>query len=709
VTTTPAATARGQTGSPALATMLEAASVGVVGASPRVGSFGREMLLELERGGYEGEIFPINPRYPTIDGRPCHPSLETLGRPVDIVLLGVPNALLESQMAAAAAAGTRGAVIFASCFEEVAPNAPPLTERIAAIARSAGMAICGGNCMGFLNVERGLRACGFPMPQLAPGGVTFITHSGSAFAALAHNDRNLRFNLVVSAGQELVTTSADYLRYALELDTTRVVAMFLETVRDPTNFEETLAIAADRGIPVVVLKVGRQERTKRLVEAHSGALAGSDAAYEALFDAYGVLRVATLDELTDTAELLAAGRKARPGGLASIHDSGGERALLVDAAADAGVEFATLSGPTVERLEGVLEQGLSATNPLDAWGTGNDAEEIFRECMDALLEDPSTAALAFCVDMTTESEGVASYVATALEVYRSTHKPMAMLGNLASAIDRADSSKLRDAGVPVLEGTATGLAAFRHLFAYRDFLARSRPPATAIDVTLSRRWRERLMGGRPLSSTESLTLLSDYGIPVAVSHEATTAEEVVDAAERIGWPVALKTASRAVAHKSDVGGIVLDISGKDALLAAYRDLAARLGPQVLVGAMAPRGVELALGIVRDEQFGPIAMVGTGGVLIEVLKEARFILPPIERSRALEIVEGLRVGTLLHGVRGAPAADIPAVADAVAALSRLADDLGPVLDALDVNPLIAGPDGCLAVDALVVPRTQHVVL
>jgi acyl-CoA synthetase (NDP forming) len=709
VTTTPAATARGQAGSPALATMLEATSVAVVGASPRKGSFGREMLLELERGGYEGEIFPINPRYPTIDGRLCHPSLEALGRTVDVVLLGVPNALLESQMVAAASAGVRGAVIFASCFEEVSPNAPPLTERIAAIARSAGMAICGGNCMGFLNVERGLRACGFPMPQLAPGGVTFITHSGSAFAALAHNDRDLRFNLVVSAGQELVTTSADYLRYALELDTTRVVAMFLETVRDPTNFEETLAIAAGKEIPVIVLKVGRQERAKRLVEAHSGALAGSDAAYEALFDAYGVLRVATLDELTDTAELLAAGRNARPGGLASIHDSGGERALLVDAAADAGVEFATLSESTIGRLERVLEQGLSATNPLDAWGTGNDAEEIFRECMDALLDDPSTAGLAFCVDMTTESEGVASYVETALEVYRSIDKPMAMLGNLASAIDRADSSKLRDAGVPVLEGTATGLAAFRHLFAYRDFLARSRPPATAVDVTLSRRWRDRLTVGTPLSPTESLTLLSDYGISVAVSYEAATAEEVVAAAERIGWPVALKTASPAVAHKSDVGGIALDISGKDALLSVYRDLDARLGPQVLVGAMAPRGVELALGIVRDEQFGPIVMVGAGGVLIEILKEARFILPPVERSRAREIVEALRVGALLHGVRGAPAADIEAVADAVVALSRLADDLGSVLDALDVNPLIAGPDGCLAVDALVVPRTHPVAL
>jgi acyl-CoA synthetase (NDP forming) len=560
--------------------------------------------------------------------------------------------------------------------------------------------------MGFLNVERGFRACGFPMPQLTPGGITFITHSGSAFAALAHNDRDLRFNLVVSAGQELVTTSADYLQYALELETTRVVAMFLETVRDPSNFQEALAIAAEREVPIVALKVGRQERAKRLVEAHSGALAGSDAAYEALFDAYGVLRVASLDELADTAELLAAGRRARPGALASIHDSGGERALLVDAAADAGVEFARLTQPTIDRLERVLEQGLSATNPLDAWGTGNDAEEIFRECMDALLNDPSAAALAFCVDMTTESEGVGSYVQTALDVYPGTGKPMAMLGNLASAIDRADSSKLRAAGVPVLEGTATGLAAFRHLFAYRDFLARSRPPATTIDAALSRRWRQRLTAGTPLSPTEALKLVSDYGIPTVASRPATTAKQAVDAAQETGWPVALKTSSPAVAHKTEAGGIVLDISGEDALLAAYQDLAARLGPEVVVAAMAPRGVELALGIIRDDQFGPIVMVGAGGVLIEILREARFLLPPVDRGRALQILEGLPVGRLLHGVRGAPPSDVEAVANAVVALSKLADDLGTALDALDVNPLIAGPEGCLAVDALVVPRLQH---
>jgi acyl-CoA synthetase (NDP forming) len=560
--------------------------------------------------------------------------------------------------------------------------------------------------MGFLNVERGLRACGFSMPSLEPGGVAFITHSGSAFAALAHNDRNLRFNLVVSAGQELVTTTADYLRYALGLESTRVVALFLETVRDPGDFADVLGRAAERQIPVVALKVGRQERAKRLVEAHSGALAGSDAAFEALFDAYGVARVATLDELADTAELFAGGRRAGSGGLAAIHDSGGERALLVDIAADVGVEFATLAPPTIERLEGVLEQGLTATNPLDAWGTGNDAEEIFRACMDALLDDPATAALAFCVDMTTESDGVGSYVQTALDVYPKTGKPMAMLGNLASAIDRADSGRLREGGIPVLEGTATGLAAFRHLFEYRDFLTRSRPPATTIDAALSRRWRDRLTAREPWSAAEALELAQDYGLPTVVAHPAASIEEAVAAADAIGWPVALKTAMPGVAHKSEVRGIALDIAGAHSLRGAYEDLATRLGPRVIVTAMAPRGVEIALGIVRDEQFGPLVMVGAGGVLVELLNERVFVLPPVDHERALRMLTRLQLWRLLQGIRGGPAADVDAVADAVVALSRLADDLGAVLDAIDVNPLIAGPGGCVAVDALVVPRAAR---
>jgi acyl-CoA synthetase (NDP forming) len=688
--------------------MLEARSVAVIGASAKSGSFGEQMMAQLTTGGFDGAVFPVNPAYDDVLGMRCYPSIGDLPEPVDLALLGVKNAQLEGALQAAAAAGARSAAIFASCWEAPAEGVLPLPERLRAIALEAGMAICGGNCMGFLNLERNLRACGFAQPaDLPPGPITFISHSGSAFSALLHNDRGLRFNLVVSAGTELATTCDDYLRYALGLASTRAVALFIETVRDPGGFRGALARAAELDVPVLALKVGRESAARELVQAHSGALAGEDGAYEALFDAYGVLRVETLDELCDTLELLVAGRRAGPGGLAAIHDSGGERAHLIDSAATAGVPFARIGEATRNRLAAVLEEGLPPVNPLDAWGTGNRAEEIFIECMRALLDDPDTAALAFCVDLTTELVPEEGYTRVANQVFARTAKPVAVLSNMASAIDPRDAAFVRGAGMPILEGTTAGLAAFRHLFEYRDFRARAPvSPARAVPAAIRDRWRERLASGKALDQMEALTLLADYGIVVTAAERAASLDAAVDAAERIGWPVALKTAAPHVGHKTDVGGVRLGLPGPPALAGAYRDMASRLGPDMVVSPMAPPGVELALGIVRDEQFGPLVMVAAGGVLVEVLRDRRFGLPPIDGAAAARMLDRLAVRPLLAGARASPPADVEAVSDAVARLSVLALDVGDQLDALDVNPLIAGPEGCVAVDALALPTTRH---
>jgi acetate---CoA ligase (ADP-forming) len=417
-----------------------------------------------------------------VAGLPCLPSLADLPGPVDLAVLAVPNAALEAQFQTAAAHGIPAAVIFASCVEveDGSSGGPPLAERLRQIAAGAGMAVCGGNGMGFFNLEHSLRVCGYPEPaDLATGPVAVVSHSGSVFSALLHNHRDLRFNLVVSAGNELVTTTAAYLDHALELPSTRVAALFLETVREPAAFRAALAKAADRGIPVVALKVGRGQAARAMVAAHSGALAGDDGAYQALFDAFGVAQVATLDELADTCELLA-GRRAHPGGLAAIHDSGGERAHLLDLAEQLRVPLAGISEATRERLAAALEPGLPATNPLDAWGTGNDADQIFATCIQALLDDPATAALALNLDLTTEPTPETSYTGLAIDAAATTAKPVAVVATLASAADPTQAATLRAAGVPVLEGTASGLTALRHLLAYRDFLAR-RLPRAAVD------------------------------------------------------------------------------------------------------------------------------------------------------------------------------------------------------------------------------------
>lgn len=683
--------------------LLEAQSVAVVGASQRQDSFGAQLMSQLAAGRFKGDIWPVNPRYREIQGLACVPSISDLPRAPDLAVLAVPNPLVEEQLRAAAEHGCRSALIFASLFEATPEGQVPLVDRVASIARSADMAVCGGNCMGFLNLANDVRLCGYGMPfDLAPGAITFITHSGSAFAAMLYNNRPLRFNLVVSSGQELVTTTSDYLEYALEQPSTRAVAMFIETIKDPPKFRAALERAANLDVPVIALKVGRTPRSHDLVIAHSGALAGAEEAHDALFDAYGVVRVRSFAEMADTLELLVAGRRAGPGGLASIHDSGGERVLFADEAAAVGVPQPDIAGPTRARLDAVLEKGLAPGNPLDAWGTGNDYEEIFIESAEALLEDPAMAAVALCVDLTTEMYAEAGYVKVAKQAWASYDKPFAVLSNFADAIDRRDAASLRAAGIPVLEGTTTGLLAFKHLFGLRDHRSMPAiPPQEEVPPEVGERWRERLLSGPPLSETESLALLADYGVPVIPSRAAVDGPGVLRAAEAVGWPIALKTAEEGVAHKSDAGGVKLNLGQAD-LEPAYAEMGRRLGPQVTVARMAPPGVELALGVVRDPQFGPLVMVAAGGVLVEIFEDRRFGLPPLDETRALTMLDRLRVRAVLDGVRGAPAADAIAVARALVALSRLALDLGDVLAALDVNPLIAGPEGCVAVDALVVP-------
>ncbi len=689
-----------------LAAMLEARSVAVVGASDRPGSFGEQMMLQLVRGGFDGAVHPVNPHHAEVLGFPCHPGIEDLPEPVDLVILGVANQRLEAQLAAAAAAGAGAAVIFASCHEPPRPGVPPLAERLRRIALDAGMALCGGNGMGFVNLERRLRACGFSQPlDLAPGGLTFLTHSGSAFSAMLHNDRGLACNLAVSSGLELTTDMAAYLDYAAGLSSTRVVALFVETARDPAAFRAALATAAARDLPVVALKVGRGGRARAMVAAHSGALAGEDGAWQALFDACGVLRVRTMDELADTCELLLAGRRAGHGGLAAVLDSGGERVHLVDLAEEAGVELATVAPATERRLAAVLDPGLAPVNPVDAWGTGHDADEVIGECLDALAADPATAAVAFCVDLTTEALPENGYARLAAEAAGRTAKPLAILANLASAVDPQEAALARAAGVPVLEGTATGLAALAHLLARRDAAAARvvpDPPPPGPPDEVRERWRARLAAPGHLSELDGLALLADYGIAVTPALAVGGVDEAVAAAERLGWPVALKAARPGLTHKSDAGGVRLGLAGPAQLAAAWAELEARLGPAMVVEAMAPPGVELALGVVRDPQFGPLVMVAAGGVLVELLRDRRFALPPLGRRTAMAMLDRLALRPLLDGTRGGSPADLDAVAGAVARLSVLAADLGDLLDALDVNPLVAGPDGCLAVDALVLP-------
>ena len=670
--------------------MLLARSVAVVGASERQGSVGDQMLRQLVSGGFVGPIYPVNPRYETLDGLRCYPDLESVGEPVDLVVLAVANAQLEAGLIDAAKIGAGSVAIFASCHGET-PDGTPIRARLFEIAADAGIPICGGNGMGFLNIEAGLRVCGFYQPpDLAPGGVTFLSHSGSLFSALLHNRRGIRFNLVVSTGLEINTPMDRYLAWALDRESTRVVALFLETIRDPVGFKEALAAASARDVPVVALKVGASTLGQKAVATHSEALAGDDAVYEALFDAYGVHRVWSMDEMADALELFSAGRRATAFGLGAVHDSGGERAMLIDTADRVGVPLPELAAVTTDRISAVLDPGLEPANPVDAWGTGHDAEEVFGVCLQALADDPAVGAVAFCVDLTPEEQPDGAYSSAALEVARSTDKPVMVLGNLASTIDPVQSGLLRESGVPVLEGTVTGLQAVRHLLDHRR---RSQIPDLASRMSAAA--DPSVGSGGELAA---LALLATYGIPTPEVALVTSEEAAVDAASEIGYPVVLKTAT-AIDHKTEVGGVRVGINDKAGLRNAYRMLSDRLGAEVLVAAAVPTGVEVGLGMITDLQFGPVVILSAGGTLIEVIADSVALLPPVDVPRARAALDRLSIRPLFEGVRGRPAVNLEALAEVVARFTELAFDARGRLAAIDVNPVIAGSERSVAVDAV----------
>lgn len=690
-----------------LGPMLSPRSIAIVGASDRVNSFGRSTLEQTIVGGFPGEIYPVNPRLTEVHGLRCYPSLAELPRPADLAILVVANDLLESQLELVGRTGCGAAVIFASGYLET-DHQPPLTDRLAAIARAHSLPLCGANCMGFVRPVVSTNATWYKTGELPAGNIGFISHSGSIFLSLSSNDPRFALSLAVSPGQELVVSAADYLHFMLDDKNTRAVALFLETVRDPMGFSAALEKARDKDVPIIALKIGRTEKSAVLAKSHSGALAGNDAAYDALFDKHGVIRVRTIDELASTTMLMAQPRRAVQGGLGAVLDSGGARGLFIDLAQDNGIRFAEISAETEGRLRNTLEYGLEPVNPVDAWGTGNNAGEIFEECLQAVADDPDTGLAILMSDITNDDDpGNAEFAKLVRNVQARSEKPVLLGLHWSQHRNKRVSRITAEAGIPVLDGSENALLAIRHAFDYRDFRLLPRqvlPPSP--DRAIVALWRRRLSDVQNLDEVESLALLRDYAIDVPQGEVVSTADEAVAASERIGWPVVLKTAMPGIRHKTDVGGVRLNIGSTEALRNAFEDISSRLGTRNVVAAMAPKGVELALGIVRDEQFGPVVLISAGGTLIEVLRDKQSALPPFDENWARRLVDRLSVRTLLDGHRGEPPTDVKALALVISRFSRLAHDLGDLIAEMDVNPLIVSARGVVAVDALTFPISER---
>jgi acyl-CoA synthetase (NDP forming) len=442
--------------------------------------------------------------------------------------------------------------------------------------------------------------------------------------------------------------------------------------------------------------------------SHTGAVAGDADIYEALFRQYGVISVRDPQELAVTALLLSAPRKlANGGGVAMILDSGGERELMVDLASELGVPFARIGAATTGVLRERLDPGLEPINPLDAWGTGRDFEQIFETCLHSLMADEDSALGIFVCDLSDALDLHAAYASVCEAVAQRSLKQLVVISNFSAWSHRRLALQLARAGIPVLDGAQPALRAIRHALDYRDFLARTRPePADAAAAAASPRadrWRRLLRSRRSaLTEDEGYALLADYAIPVpphAIVNDAAAARA---AGRTIGYPLVLKTATPGILHKSDVGGVRVGLADEASLVAAYEEMSRRLGPRALITAQLHGGVEVACGLLRDPDFGPFVMIGSGGIWIEQLRDSTLVMAPVEAELAAQCLSRLRLNRMLDGARGAPACDRRALIHVAVQLGLLAMELGECISEMDLNPVLVNAAGAMAIDCLVVP-------
>lgn len=687
--------------------LLRPTSVAVVGASKRADTIGNWVLTNLQKGGYKGRIYPVNPRYKELEGKTCYASLTELPEVPQLVVFAVSDQRLEAILDEAIATGVPAAVIQSTLVLDD-DSKPLLKARVQEKIRRSGMLVCGANGMGYYNVRDHVWTCGFDSADHpAPGNVTLITHSGSGMSGIIDCEERLRINIAISAGNELGTTMDEYLDFALELPETRVVGLFLETARNPTGFEAALKKAAQRRIPIVALKVGRTAEAARLTVSHSGAMAGDDATYEALFDRYGVQRAHDQDEFATMLIMFAELHPVGAGGLVSLHDSGGERQLLVDLAHDARVPLTSLGEATVNKLEKLLDPELPAVNPLDAWSRGGpEASKVMTRGLTLMMQDPGAALGVVIHDRAPYGKIYASYLTYMQRARADSGKPIALVAaRQGTGHDEAVVTSTH-AGFPVLDGVSQFLKGAGALFAYRDFLLRERVDLPAADKAAEKRWQGRLRKGSTLSEFESLNLLADFGMQTSSPVEAHDEESVVAAGVACAYPLVLKTAKPGLIHKSDQAGVVVGIADEQTLLQMYSLMRNRLGNEVLVSAVADVGVEMILGVKRDPQFGPVVIMGFGGVLAETLSDVQFALPPFSAQHARRCVDRMKLRPLLDGLRGAPAVSIDCFCDFAEQFSIMVDALRDVIAELDVNPVIVSADAATAVDAVVVGRDRR---
>jgi len=701
-----------------LSPLLNPQSIAVVGASERAGSAGRLVLENLLHLGYEGAVYAVHPKHDRVLGYPCYSDLGSLPGPVDsvAVLLGADKVLpiLEE----AVEIGAPAAWVLASGFGEAGPEGQARQDELVRFAEETGLLVCGPNCIGMANlVDRAATYSPALGPATRPGHVSAVMQSGAICLGLA-NAARFGFRYLISSGNEAVLDSADYIGYLAGDPHTRVIVAFLEGIRSPQKFLAAAEAAAEAGKAILAVKVGRSEIARRSVQAHTGSLAGSDAVCDAAFHRLGVMRLDTLDELLEAAQLFVTCPLPSGEGVGLLSLSGGHIGLVADLAQDLGMTFPPFSKEVRRALAEILPPYSPIANPLDAWGSG-DLEQSYPACVEVVAQEEGVHLLAVARDTPFEvapmevhqSQAVAR---AAVRAAQETGKPVLMFSNYSAGFQPQVLETLNQAAVPYLQGTRETLRATQAFVDYARFRRQREKPAArgcpSPDDLANWRRRLREIEGA-LSEIEARRLLAAYGILGPKELVAASAEAATKAAQRIGYPVALKILSPDIRHKTEIGGVRVGLANEAQVAKAYDEVIAaaqRHHPQArlegaLIQEMMPaEAVEVIVGLVRDPDFGPVVAFGSGGIMVELLQDSSLRLPPLSQEEALEMIRETRGARLLQGFRGKPAADMDALTDTLVRLSQLAVDLGDLIAALDINPLMVLPkgQGVRAVDALV---------
>ena len=695
-----------------LEALFEPATVAVVGASARDGSVGQAVFRNLLLSDYTGTIYPVNPKRKSIHGVRCRPRLLDIDDAVDLAVAVIPAPAVPDLLEQCGEKGVKSAIVISAGFKESGEEGAALEARVRDVARDAGLALLGPNCLGVINTDPAVSMnASFARCMARPGNIAFMSQSGALCTsildyALGHN---IGFSKFVSFGNKADISENDLLRYFADDAQTQVILMYLEDLTDgPVFMHIAREITESSGKPVLAIKTGRTAEGASAAASHTGSLAGTDEVYDAVMAQAGVLRVDTVQELFDNA--MAFGNQPMPASdrVAIVTNAGGPGIMATDACVRYGMRLATFGSDTVATLKEALPPAASVKNPVDV--IGDARHDRYESAIKAVLADEDTGgAIVILTPQTmTDIEEVAQVVVRAAST---SSKPL--LASFMGLVDVTPGINiLRANGVPHYPFPEGAARVMKAMLDYARWVHRPRTVERVFEVdrgAVQKVFRHALeQGRRELPESEATAVLAAYGFPVLESTLAASRDDVASACSQLGFPLVMKIASPDILHKTDVGGVAVGISSVAEAETRFDEIVGRARQAkpdadiwgVTVQQMAKPGREVILGSTRDPKFGPLLMFGLGGIYTEAMKDVTFRLAPLRELSALHMLQEIRAHKILEGVRGEAPVDLKALQECLERLSQLVVEF-PVIRELDINPLIAYEDGAVAVDARII--------